>query len=116
MATNPTVSEEGPESFFVGAGVLSCGKILATSKYNQLTRTIYFTWVQGFLSGLNVKYLRADTPESATDLSDNNALQIWIENYCQENPLDQYHIAATALWHVLRARQRLDPDFLALNE
>jgi len=49
------------------------------------------------------------SPESATELSDSAEMEIWIKNYCEENPLDQYLMAVTRLWAELRAKQGLDP-------
>ena len=105
MTTNPTVADE---LVLVGPGALSCGKIIADIEDDKTFRTTYFFWAQGFLSGLNLKYFQ--NWQSATDLSDPDALKLWIQNYCEENPLDVYVVAASQLWNELRARQGLEPD------
>jgi hypothetical protein len=75
----------------------------------------YFSWTQGFLSGLNFVYiLGSGTP---TDLSDNAGQKLWLQNHCKENPLRKYLAASWALWRELRTTQGLEPDFqLALKE
>ena len=102
MTTNPTVADE---LVLVGVGAASCGKFIADY---ELVGDSYLQWTQGFLSGLNLKYFQ--NWQSATDLSDPYALQLWIQNYCEENPLDVYVVAASQLWHELRARQGLEFD------
>ena len=96
--------------YVAGVGNFSCGKFIANMELDKIFHDLYFFWAQGFLSGLNFKYFL--NQESATDLADHDALQLWLENYCDENPLDQYSAAAMQLWHELRVRQGLDPDQL----
>ena len=93
----------------VGAGGTSCGRFIAQHRI-RTHRDVYFTWTQGYLSGLNFKHIIA-ADEKATNLSDLDGQQIWLENYCQENPLDLYWIAVTNLWTTLREMQGLEPDF-----
>ena len=107
MVTNPATPDER-QLIMAGAGAHSCGKFIANMELDEIFHDLYFFWAQGFLSGLNFKYFL--NQESATDLADHDALQLWLENYCDENPLDQYSAAAMQLWHELRVRQGLDPD------
>ena len=115
MATNLTASEELQTTnenfkFIAGAGGFSCGKLIAVKIEGERFDQLYFFWAQGFLSGMNFQYLR--TEEFATNLSDHDAHRIWLENYCEENPLDTYALAVRKLWRELRIRQKLDPDLL----
>jgi len=105
MTTGIVASEK---MYAVGVGVLSCGKIVANIKDDQSIALFSFSWAQGYLSGLNANHGEAD----GTDLSDYEAHKLWIENYCEENPLDLYAQAALNLWHELRDRQGLEPDLL----
>jgi len=109
MAANIAAQDNGPMAL-VGVGARSCGKFVAETKDDENIRAAYFFWAQGFLSGLNQKYLVRF--ESSTDLADHNALRLWVENYCEENPLDSYYVATFKLWHELRRRQGLDPDLV----
>ena len=106
MATHTVVEAQ---KVIVGTGAFSCGKFLEDKQqFATLLDAEYFAWAQGFLSGLNVKYFLSR--ESATDLSDHEALELWIENYCGENPLDSYVTATTKLWRELRIMQGLEQD------
>ena len=105
LAPNTAVSDKAA---VVGPGARSCGQIIASMEADKIGRAAYFFWAQGFLSGLNFEY--GPDFEFSTDLSDYDALMLWLENYCKENPLDIYARAVSKLWHELRARQGLEPD------
>ena len=107
MATNPAVSDER-ESTMLGAGGTSCGEFIAGKEKYGTVSLVHISWAQGFLTGLNVKYL--EILESVTELPDRAAMELWIENYCQENPLDNFGFAIRKLWRELRARQGLERD------
>ena len=106
MVTNPAASDE--RTVTVGGGAISCGKIVANIKNVDGYNYFAFHWAQGFLTGLNFEY--APRWESATDLSDNEAQKLWLENYCEENPLDDYIRATSKLWIELRSKQGLEAD------
>ncbi|MCH8867836.1 MAG: hypothetical protein IID58_13430 [Proteobacteria bacterium] len=106
MVSNIAALDE--KHVIAGGGSISCGKFIADTKDDEFMSDFYFSWVQGFLSGLNFKYL--ESTEITTDLSDHEALQLWIKNYCNDNPLDLYYIAAGKLWVELRHRQGLSQD------
>jgi len=107
MVTNTAASDD--EIYLAGAGGASCGKFIADKEDDKIFRDLYFFWAQGFLSGLNFRLLLNDT-ESAVEFSDYEAHKLWIENYCEENPLDIYALAVAKLWPEIRAKQGLDPD------
>lgn len=107
IVANTAAPDERP-TIVVGVNASSCHKFIADTQRSELTGVIYFSWAQGFLSGLNLKYFQSW--ESATDISNFKALQPWIKNYCEENPLDDYVEAISELWHYLRARQVLKLD------
>jgi len=91
----------------VGAGGLSCGEIVSNIKDHQDDAADFiFAWAQGFLTGLNFNYGEAD----GTDLSDRAGQKLWLENYCNKNPLHNYLMANMELWTTLRAMQGLTPD------
>ena len=101
MTANTAVSDD-----VAGAGGRSCGKFLADSETGrEILGAFYFSWAQGYLTGLNTKYLLCQ--ELSTDLSDVAAIKFWIKNYCEENPLDQYLMAVTKLWAELRVKQKI---------
>ncbi len=103
IATNSNASET-----VAGAGVNSCGKFLADIETGgEVLSAVYFSWAQGYLTGLNTKYSLGR--RSAAELPDRAEIEFWIRIYCEDNPLDQYLMAATRLWASLRATQGLDP-------
>jgi len=112
LVTNTAASDD--KIVVAGVGANSCGKFIAETKDDETFRAAYFYWAQGFLSGLNYKY--GLSPEFATDLADYNALMLWVDNYCEENPLDLYGVAAIKLWHELRIRQGLELDVQGILE
>ena len=107
MLMAPVIAAADEVLAVAGAGASSCGKFIADTEGTETMSLIYFSWAQGFLTGLNAKYVKS---RDSTDLSDRDALELFIENYCEENPLDNYVRAAAKLWHELRARQELEPD------
>ena len=105
MATNTVAVAVEP---IVGAGAMSCGKLIAV---DERDRGYFFTWAQGYLTGLNVKYLFNDPSGfGSTDLQDRDGQKLWLENYCRENALDTYWSAVNQLWAALRERQGLERD------
>ncbi len=98
------------KQYLAGAGSVSCGKFLEDKEvFANLLDAEYFSWAQGFMSGLNYEFIM-DSAETVTDLSDHEAQQISIENYCKENPLELYAAAIFNLWDELRDTQGLEPD------
>lgn len=92
-----------------GAGAHSCGKFLDDVEAGgEVMNLIYFAWIQGFLTGLNTKYLPSQ--EFATNISDRAGMELWIKNYCEDNPLDQFTMAGAQLWAELRVKQGLRPS------
>jgi hypothetical protein len=52
------------------------------------------SWVLGYISGLGSAGIKFTE-------SDNKAMQVWITNYCQANPLKHLKDAADGLAHAL---------------
>ena len=91
-----SVSAHGLEVY--GAGAESCGKWIEFSK-NQLMRYNLNQWVLGFVSAASLfdgaKKLGFESGELAE--TDSNAVGVWMDNYCRENPLDTIMLAAGVL-------------------
>ena len=83
----------------------SCGKIISDDTGRLENRA--FIWALGYLSGLNQS---EGIDGEETNLADNDGMKIWLKNYCEENALDKYFVAVTALWVELRKKQGLKPD------
>ena len=91
----------------VGPGSFSCGKFMADEL--SVSKAWFSFWAQGYLSGLNISFFGEETP-NFTDLEDSAGQELWLENYCRENPLDSYMVAVSWLWVALREQQGLEPD------
>ena len=82
-------------------GTISCGDWVQARQQGGLPKDVYSFWVLGFLSGSVIQ-----TNQDVLREVNSNAIEIWIDNYCQKNPLDQLAKAADALFEELKARNR----------
>jgi len=105
MATHTVVEAQ---KVIAGPGAMSCGKFIAEDDWSS--RAVFFTWAQGYLTGLNVKYFFDVSAPGSTDLQDTDGQEVWLLNYCRENPLDLYFGAVNNLWAALREQQGLERD------
>jgi len=71
-------------------GSRSCGTWIQDRKINDAIDSE--TWVIGYLSGIAVSYNK-----DILRNSDNSSLYLWIDNYCQKNPLNRISHAAKEL-------------------
>jgi hypothetical protein len=79
------------------AGSTSCGTFEKKYKANpKFTEEFYFTWADGFLTGLNAGV----SPGRRRDLAAMNILEQmqYVRNYCDAKPLDNYTDAVRKLW------------------
>lgn len=80
-----------------GAGTASCGTWV---KELELRHSL-FQWVVGFVTATNyAESQKAPDRPGETDVldgADHNAIDVWMTNYCTENPLTPLWIAAGVL-------------------
>lgn len=74
-----------------GQGALSCGAWLEARKEGGIDESVHNVWIAGYITGVT-----ASGDFSLKD-SDVDGRANWIDNYCEENPLDYIYDAATAL-------------------
>ena len=97
---------------WIGAGVSSCADFGQDFKSapNEMG-SLYFTWAQGFMSGLNTRHLGT---LDATDLNSKSfslsSQQHFIERYCDQHPLADFVDAVMALVVEMRRLQGLPPE------
>lgn len=76
-----------------GEGNASCGKYVE-SKNDEIQRYIYLVWLNGYLTAFNqYQSNKLKIFNGSHDVKrglDLEALMLWLENYCRENPLDPY--------------------------
>ena len=80
----------------MGPGFSTCGT-WSKSQDHQL----FMSWTNGYLSGLSVARQR-----NVLKSVDFAAIEAWMNNYCQANPLDKVIDAATALFDELNSRSK----------
>ena len=66
------------------------------------------SWVLGYLSGLSVAHERAGMlPQDPLDtLNSADQIYVWLDNFCQANPLRKLDGAANELFAEVKAKQR----------
>jgi hypothetical protein len=86
-----TVAEATP---ILGSGAASCGTWNADRQRNQTLSQQSQAWVLGFLTAYN---LYKPSTGNVSIPTDTRKLMIWIDNYCDANPLKDIVDAAKAL-------------------
>ena len=92
----PVFSQTTSTSF----GRPDCGQWIAAKRQNQN----YNSWLAGYVSGLNymydnLEYYSKDKPvaDKLGTVSSLEQIFLWVDNYCQKNPLENLVTAGSAL-------------------
>ena len=96
-------SSAGPIGAY-GEATASCGSFVE-SKQNETQRYIYLAWVNGYLTAVNKYQSGIKNYNGLRDIKagrDSQALMLWLDNYCRENPLDNFFRAVLMLQHDLQ--------------
>jgi hypothetical protein len=89
----------------IGAGMQTCAVFIAHYKGNVPSlENFYFSWAQGYMSGLNVAMSRRVGNSTPADLNAiPPAAQLhFIRDFCDRNPLRRYSAAVEALLGKIR--------------
>lgn len=106
-ASVPAAAFGASDHVISGAGSASCGKYLEDrASGSQLVKALYWSWLQGFLSGANIHAAVYDE-ELMVAIPDSETLLIYVDKHCRDNPLHQVHQAAFALYRELPRLPRL---------
>ncbi len=84
-------------------GTKSCGTVVSDfnkGDWGKLTNSI---WVAGYLTAINEHTFRGKNVAGSTDP---DSWDLWIYNYCSQNPLDNLYKAASALYMELKSKAR----------
>lgn len=107
----PACSQQAKNFAGTGAGALSCAQFGQFYKESpDYVETLYFTWAQGMMSGLNYALAARIMPMSNLASWDNARQTQHIRAYCSESPLAFYTQAAIDLFDFMRREQGL-PDW-----
>ena len=74
-------------------GTPSCGEWVTETRKNSATSIAFGFWLTGYLSGIAY----GSGKDVLKDRPDREGLLLWIENYCQKNPLSKVNEAAQEL-------------------
>jgi len=81
----------------IGEGGSSCGTWTAERHSTSRGRFGVESWILGFLSGIGYVGDNGDDPLKGMDA---DGVQAWIDNYCQNHPIDHIMDAARAFYLV----------------
>jgi len=88
-----------------GAGTMSCGEVMGALQQRPEDENLFFSWAQGFMSGLNTELLkRGETDLNGLPL---DAQKQFIRSYCKEHPRAPYFGAVFKLFDQMRHDQGL---------
>ena len=92
----PTQSYGSDNNFLYGTqglGKFSCGKY-AQSKKDTSLRLDYYNWMGGYITAYNI--IKSETFQIMGDI-DLDGLMVWLDNFCQTNPLKSFAVAVEKL-------------------
>ena len=107
FATTSTADAAGGRSAILGAGVNTCGSWAVERKKQSGGDVTNLTWVLGYLTAQD-EDAAAHRKPTLLDNIDASAIELWIDNYCQSNPLDTIYRASARLGEELRRRAESD--------
>ncbi len=88
-----------------GHGLATCAQFAEDYKVSpELNETMYFTWAQGFMSGLNVASIREHGTYRDVAGVSIDALKSSFRSYCDQHPLSLYEEAAFSAYQTLPIR------------
>ena len=88
-----------------GSGTMSCAEVTGALQQHPEDENLFFSWAQGFMSGLNTDLLK----HGETDLNglSLDAQKQFVRSYCKENPRNAYFAAVFKLFDKMRRDQGL---------
>ena len=72
-----------------------------------MTRSLYFTWAQGFLSGVNTPLMMGSVRAANLAARALNEQQAFIDRFCDQRPLANYVAAVLSPYDAMRSEQGL---------
>jgi hypothetical protein len=88
-----------------GHGLATCAQFAEDYKASpQLNETLYFTWAQGFMSGLNVASIREHATFRDVSGASIDSLKSSFRTYCDQHPLRLYEEAVFTAYQALPLR------------
>ena len=104
---------ETGSTFVMGSGQDSCGKFIAAvgdaspGKYREINAGVfvseneaYLQWLMGFVSGVNAASVGEQ--EQQVSWADSAAMDLWMRNWCNQHPTQDFVQAAMAFVREMR--------------
>ena len=94
-----------------GSGTMPCAEVTETIQQHPEDENLFFSWAQGFMSGLNTDLLKhGETNLNGLPL---DAQKQFVRSYCKEHPHAPYFGAVFKLFDQLRRDQGL-PSYVQI--
>jgi hypothetical protein len=92
---SPSLADASSSYNTLGIGTASCGTWVSARENTQDPQVSYMaeSWIEGFLSAAAPVSLGRIQP---LDGMDSDGIFVWIDNFCQENPIKYLSDAVTA--------------------
>ena len=94
---NQPASEQVANYAVEGAGVKSCDAYLTDRKKKNAMHYINLNWAKGFITGVNYIHAESRGNSKLGAGLDQEALTLWLDNYCQGKPTATLSDASAAL-------------------
>ena len=98
LISGPVWAQQPTPYYIYGAGLKSCGHWLEMEKEDEWPRTVLKQWLHGYVTAYD-RWVGLGNP-----VSDGQGFVAWIDNYCQDNPLEKVGAAAEQLVYELKVR------------
>ena len=85
---NKKKKNEKNKSKTYGAGNATCAEYLKIAD-DDAKKEVFLSWVQGFISGLNL----SNNGELLGEFGNSEILTAWLEQYAKKNPLEKFDAA-----------------------
>ncbi len=104
--TTPTKAEDKDGRYYV-EGPITCGKWVEFRKEDSWEATTYRAWIAGYITAYNKQTPNVFHIMGSTDLE---SVELWMEKYCQENPLKDLSNGMRALTDELWPNRKRTAD------
>jgi hypothetical protein len=97
------ISARADNTMFAGAGISSCATFAEQYRGSrEVVELVYFSWAQGFMSGLNASDVKATG--RARDISSMTTTEqkAYLRSYCDAHPLSEYMYGVWDLYMKLK--------------
>jgi hypothetical protein len=101
------VTASAEQLSWIGPGAASCSQYAQAVRISgENMRSFFFSWAQGFLSGVNTHPMLAGSSTNLAALAANSQ-QTLIDQFCDQHPLALYVNAVLSLYDSMRSEQGL---------